>query len=221
MKPGASWRALLLGALLGGCEAHGVDVGTEELCIKDQRLASAERRPGSEAVSNCAVVGDNQLLNAGFEAPLVGPPCTADGLFCQFPAVEVMGWSTSSAEQVIEIWLDAHQGVSAAEGSQFGELDARSRDTLFQDVALLPGQLMLWSLVHRGRTGIDSLEVRIGSPDAPTTQATLSSPEDAWYEYSGLYRVGDDEPLTRFALVSRNGEEEGNLVDAVMFAPVN
>jgi hypothetical protein len=208
-------------ALLGGCGAHGVSLGTEELCVKDARLVSAEQRSELEPVSSCAVIGENQLVNAGFEAPIVSTACGDSGLFCQFPAAEVAGWSTSSSEQVIELWLSGHMGVSSSEGSQVGELNARSRDTLWQELALPPGQLMYWSLLHRGRGGIDSLELQIGPPDALKIRATISSPEDDWYAHSGLYRVASDEALTRFALVSRNGEEEGNLVDAVVFAPVN
>ncbi len=216
MKRKAAWLGLLLA--VSGCETHGVSLGTEELCVKDTRLVAAEQRH-PEPVSSCAQIGENQLTNAGFEAPIVSTACGDSGLFCQFPATEVSGWLTTSAEQVIELWLDGHMNVPAPEGTQFGELDARSRDTLYQDVALVPGQLMYWSLQHRGRTGIDSLDLRIGPPETPALQATLSSPEDAWYFYSGFYRVGD-EPVTRFSLVSRNGVEEGNLVDAVVFAPI-
>ena len=216
-----AWLLFSVGIALLGCDAHGVDVGTEELCVKDPRLVPAEARPGSELVSSCAQIGGNLLQNAGFEAPVVPPTCHESGLFCQFPAAEVMGWDTNSAEQVIEIWLDGYQSVDTPEGTQFGELDARSRDTLTQDVALMPDQLVFWSLLHRGRTGIDSMELRIGPPEALVSQATISSPEDAWYEYSGLYRVGASELTTRVALVSRNGDEEGNLVDAVVLAPVS
>ena len=215
-----AWLALAALAMLG-CETQGVSVGTEELCVKDARLVTAEERDSDERSSSCAEIGDNQLVNAGFEAPLVGPTCGETGLFCQFPAAEVMGWATSSAEQVIELWLQGHMDVPAPEGIQFGELDARTRDTLQQDVALPAGQLMYWSLMHRGRTGIDSMELQLGPPDALVIRATISSPEDAWRSYSGLYRVGSNEPLTRFAMVSRNGEQEGNLVDAIVFAPVN
>jgi hypothetical protein len=208
-------------ALLGGCDARGVSLGTEELCVKDARLVSAEQRSQVEPISNCAVIGENQLANAGFEAPIVSTACGESGLFCQFPATEVMGWSTSSSDQVIELWLSGHMSVPSPEGSQVGELNARSRDTLWQELALPPGQLMYWSLLHRGREGIDSMELQLGPPDALRIQATISSPEDDWYPHSGFYRVASDEPLTRFALVSRNAEDEGNLVDSVVFAPVN
>jgi hypothetical protein len=211
-------RVLLCAAALSGCDAHGVSIGSEQLCTKDPRLLAAEQA-GSEQVSSCAEIGDNLVQNPGFEAPLV-ESCASDLSFCQFPAADVPSWSTDSPEQVTEIWSSGHQGVEAAEGSQFAELDARSRDTLSQDVALPPGQLVYWALLHRGRTGIDSMELQLGPPDALRTQATLSSAEDRWYHYSGLYRVGDDETLTRLSLVSRSGDMQGNFVDAVELAPV-
>jgi hypothetical protein len=220
--PPQAWLLLLASALGAGCDAHGVDVGTEELCVKDARLVLAEQRAESERVSSCAEIGENLLQNPGFESPSLTSTCNeSSSMFCQLPADEVPGWITSSPDQVIEIWLDGHIGVEAPEGTQFCELDAQSRDTLSQELMLTPGQLMFWSILHRGRTGIDSMELRIGPPNTPVTQATLPSPEDAWYEYSGLYRVGDGETRTQVALVSRSGDDEGNLVDSVVFAPVN
>lgn len=218
MRGAASWICLLLGTTLVGCDRYGVNVGAEELCIKDPRLVEAEKRPNSESVSSCATIGENQLLNGSFEAPLLASIC--EEMFCYVPAAEVPSWTTDSEEQVIEVWGDGFRGVPAPDGSQFAELDARSRDTLSQELELPPGQLMYWSIQHRGRNGIDSMEIRIGSPDAPVIQATLSSPENAWSGEEGLYRVGPEERRTHLALVSRSGVEEGNLVDAVVFAPV-
>jgi hypothetical protein len=206
-------------ALLGGCDASGVSLGTEELCQKDPRLVAAEERAKVEPISNCAVIGENVLVNAGFEVPIAA--CGEVGLFCQLPVDEVTGWSTSSSDQVIELWQSGHTGVVSPEGNQFGELNARSRDTLWQEVVLSPGQLMYWSLQHRGRDGIDSMELQIGPPDALKIVDTISSAEDDWHPSSGFYRVGEDEPRTRFALVSRNALDHGNLVDAVVFAPVD
>lgn len=203
-----------------GCGARGVSLGAEEQCIKDEGLAIAELRTPGESVSSCATLGDNQLENSGFETPDVTARCMTAALYCQLPAAEVMGWSTTSEAQVIELWFDGYMNVPAPEGNQFGEINAQSRDTIQQDLALVPDQLMYWSLLHRGREGIDSLELRVGPPDALVTLATISSAEDAWYSYSGLYRVGKAEKLTRFSLVSRSGEARGNLIDALVFAPV-
>ena len=216
-----SARTLSLGVIAScwalACDPRGVSLGTEELCVADADLVAAAAE-STETVSPCAAIGKNQLINPGFEVPVI--TCFANA-FCRFPAAEVDGWQTSSAQEVIEIWHDGYMNVPAPAGSQFVELNADSRDTLSQELALPPGQLMYWSFVHRGRNGIESVELRIGPPDAERTQRVISSPEDAWYPRSGLYRVGNDELRTRFALVSRTGAAEGNLIDSVVFAPVN
>jgi hypothetical protein len=201
-----------------GCDPQGVSVGTEELCMADPAILVAEAHANGERVSSCARIGENRLVNAGFETPVVG--ACEGGAFCQFPAAEVEGWDTTSPEQLIEIWHDQHYNVPAPDGSQFVELDATSQDTVSQEVALPPGQLMYWSFVHRGRNGIESVELRIGPRDRTTSQGVFNSPADAWYPYSGLYRVGASEQRTRFALVSRTGLAEGNLLDSIVFSPV-
>jgi hypothetical protein len=216
-----SRRALLvclLGAVQVACDARGVNLGAEELCVAEPRLTLDGGQLREPDLTTCSRIGDNQLLDAGFETPLIGD--CQNGLFCQFAAADVEGWHTSSEAQVIEIWHDLHRNVPAPEGSQFVELDAQSPDTIWQDVSLPPGQLMYWSFVHRGRNEVESMELLIGPPDAPVSQGTFSSAANAWYPYSGLYRVGETETLTRFALASRTGLAEGNLVDSIVFAPV-
>jgi hypothetical protein len=209
---------ILAVALLAGCSERGVSLGSENLCVLDPRFTALTDGPQGENVSNCARIGENVLVNASFEQPKIGT-CN-NGAFCQFPATDVTGWSTTSAVQVIEIWNDGNGGVPADDGSQFCELDATSPDTVSQDVALPPGQLMYWSLSHRGRLGTDTMEVLIGPPDAPVSQGIFMSPNDAWYSYSGLYRTGPGEATTRFSMASHTAGSEGNFVDAVVFALV-
>ena len=218
MKSALVSLCLLGASALLGCDARGVSLGSEELCILDPRFASLTTNPTGEQLSTCATLGENVLRNAGFESPVVGD-CQG-GFFCEFPVADVGGWNTTSDAQVVEIWHDGYHDVPAPDGGQFAELDAMSQDTLSQDVALAPGQLMYWSLLHHGRNGIETMEVLIGPPEAPLSQEVFSSPADAWYTHSGVYRVGPTEKVTRFALRSRTGTMEGNLVDAVVFAPV-
>lgn len=210
------FTSLLLAAL--ACDPHGVSLGHEELCRADPRLVASELI-AAEPLSPCATIGDNALSNAGFETPVVGP--CSNGLFCQFAAVDVDGWETDDVSQVIEIWNDGHLDVPSYEGAQFVELDADSPAAVWQDVALEPGSLMYWSLVHRGRDTAETFELLVGPPEATTSQGLFESPVDAWYFYSGLYRVGASETLTRLSLVSRSGTTKGNLLDAIFFAPVD
>ena len=204
----------LAASVVLGCDARGIRVGTEELCVLDAELRVAQVG-STESLSSCATIGENQLKNPNFEASR----CESEFYFCQLPAADTGGWQTTSEAQVIEVWMDGHRGVPAVEGSQFVELDANMADTLWQDVELPPDQLMYWSFLHRGRLGLEDVELQLGPPDAPTLERTFSSPPDAWYQYSGLYRTAADETLTRFALVSRSGKAEGNLVDSIVFAP--
>lgn len=200
------------------CDERGVSVGSEELCQLDPLLVAAQERNPQEDVPPCASVGDNRLVDGNFETPLVGD-CN-NGFFCQFSANSVPGWDTTSEQQIIEVWNDMHMGVPAFEGKQFVELNATTQDTVFQDLALSPGQLLYWSLAHHGRKGPESFDLLIGAPDAPASQGVIESSNDGWTTFSGLYRVGSDEPITRFALSSRSTGSEGNLIDAVVFAPV-
>ena len=211
-------RWVSLASLLAGCDPRGISVGTEELCVADALLERAIERNPDLAPSGCARIGDNLVRNGSFELPLTGD--CMNGLYCEFAAAAVPAWTTDSEVQIIEIWRDSHMGVPTFEGAQFAELNASSRDTLSQDLSLTPGQLVYWSVAHRGRTGVEGMEVGLGPPEAVRAQGLLSTAEEAWSEYHGLYRVGDAETTTRLSLISRSGNAEGNLVDAVVLANV-
>jgi len=214
-------RVLALALLSFGCGERGVSLGAEEPCMLDQRLATLLPPAADAELASCARIGQNQLVNPSFEAPAVSSCAASDMVdFCQFPAGQVGGWRTTSEKNQIEIWLDQYKGVPAPDGSQFVELDASSQDTLFQDLALPPGQLMYWSLEHRGRSGLETMELLIGPTEGPASQRTITGGPETWTASSGLYRVGESETVTRFALVSRSGVAEGNLVDSTVFAPV-
>lgn len=211
------WHVLLLLGCLA-CSSRGVSVGSEEPCTPDPRLvAAAARSPGVQAPL-CAQIGDNLLQNASFEAPPVMDCGNVN--FCQVAAADVTGWSTTGDRQVIELWADGYYDVPAADGAQLAELDAATQDTLFQDLTLVPGQLVYWSVAHRGRLGLESIDVLLGPPDSPVSQSVLTSDKGAWSTYHGLYRVGAKETTTRFALDSRSGTDEGNLVDAAFVGVV-
>ncbi len=203
-----------------GCEAQGVSLGREDACALDARLAAAQERSPGVPLPACAALGRNQLVNHGMESPAVASVNDCPRDFCQVEATQVSGWRTTGQAQVIELWTDGYLGVPAAEGTQFVELDAETPDTLYQDVVLAPGEPVYWSVSHRGRLAEESLEVLLGPPESPVSQGSFTTSDRAWQEYSGIYRVGDDETVTRFALASRSGTTQGNLVDQAVLAPI-
>ncbi|MFI7534015.1 Ig-like domain-containing protein [Streptosporangium sp. NPDC049376] len=165
------------------------------------------------------------LVNGSFETPRITggyqilPDASAN------PAI---GWHTTASDRQVELWNSGFQGVPAADGQQFAELNANQASTLYQDVPTVPGTTMTWSLYHRGRSGTDVMRVRIGTPAAtvPQTPNGASSPEisdgnTAWGHYTGTYVVPAGQTVTRFAFesVSAAGGNAaiGNFLDGVVF----
>lgn len=218
MSPRPFVAALALVAL--GCGAQGVSVGSEEACVLDARLVAAEERSAGASLPACAAIGPNQLVNHDMESPILTAVSDCQRNFCQVGATQVSGWRTTSEGQVIEIWTDGYEGVPAAEGTQFVELDAETPDTLYQDVVLTPGEPVYWSVLHRGRLGDETIEVFLGPRERPVSQGSFTSSDQDWQEYSGIYLVDADETVTRFSLASRSGTTQGNLVDHAVLAPI-
>jgi hypothetical protein len=202
------------------CASRGVSLGSEESCVPDEKLAVVQNEPGSAPLPTCATLGQNRLVNEGFERPRLGTVSECPATFCQVAVARVPGWRTTGDSQQIELWTDGYEDVPASEGRQFAELDADTPDTLYQDIVLAPTELVYWSVLHRGRLGMESIEIFLGTPESPVSQGIFTSSADEWQLHSGVYRLGEGEEVTRFALASRTGTTEGNLIDAAVLAPV-
>lgn len=203
-----------------GCGARGVKVGDEAACEVDARLLAAAPQAGVALLPACATIGPNQLVNDRMESPTLASSDGCSIEFCQVAASRVPGWRTTSEAQVIEVWSDGYHGVPAAEGTQYVELDAQTPDTIYQDIVLTPGELVYWSVLHRGRLGDESIEILLGPPESPVSQGLFESSNADWQEHTGIYLVDSDEVVTRFSLASRSGTAEGNLVDRAVLAPI-
>lgn len=168
--------------------------------------AAAQQSP-----SACAPVA---LENGSFETPTIAANSWSSVLKSAVP-----GWETSATDNRIEIWRSPFQGVPVPQGSQFAEINANQRATMFQDVATTPGETIRWQVQHRGRTGVDVMEVRLGAPDATLALQTTASTGLTWTTYSGLYTVPAGQTTTRLAFVSissANGNATfGNFIDDV------
>ncbi|MFF3002497.1 Ig-like domain-containing protein [Kitasatospora sp. NPDC057940] len=167
------------------------------------------------------------LTNGSFEEP--------DGTFGngwqQLPEAAVPGWRTSAKDHVIEIQngqlLDGK--VPPDSGKQYAELNANEPSSLYQDVRTIPGSVMRWKIAHRGRRGVDVMQVRIGTPTGELVAQVpekakspdLADGKTAWGHYEGYYTVPEGQTVTRFAAASvstsGNDPRRGNLVDSVSF----
>jgi hypothetical protein len=123
----------------------------------------------------------------------------------------IRGWNTSESDHQIEI--ERHLpgfdispnsnpdlgNVVPASGNYMAELNANSPGTLYQDVSTVPGEVLRWSLFHRGRTfdisggGFDSMEVKIGPTSDGTgdTSAEFADPSNSTYAQIPTVRPPD------------------------------
>ncbi|MDQ0649461.1 putative repeat protein (TIGR01451 family) [Microbacterium natoriense] len=162
--------------------------------------------------------GTVSLTNGSFESPAIG-----NATYRLIPEAQVPGWLTNDSANQIEVWSSGFQGVSAAQGRQFAELNANSASMLYQDVATTPGQTLAWSLKHRARQGTDVMRVVIGVPGGTLVQSgpNLSDTTAAWGAHSGTYTVPAGQTVTRFgfeAVSAGSGNASvGNFLDDITF----
>uniref|UniRef100_UPI00403F2DD7 isopeptide-forming domain-containing fimbrial protein n=1 Tax=Paenibacillus sp. FSL W7-1332 TaxID=2921702 RepID=UPI00403F2DD7 len=175
------------------------------------------------------------LINGSFEEPAYTPgdPKTPTGPGYTFPQDEnVPGWHTTDSTGRYDIFVKSLMeapGTPAGNkhevihGEQFAEINSFENATLYQDVETTPGQTIYWRLAHKGRFGVDTMAVNIGSGntapgDLPTVR-TMSTDKDAWKYYSGTYTVPAGQTVTRFgfeAISSAGGNiTGGNFIDDV------
>lgn len=143
---------------------------------------------GIRNVDECRTCTTDPFQNGSFETPTIGA-----STYAIVPTNTVPGWQTS-AENFIEIWSSGFNGVNAAAGNQFAELNANVPGILYQSFCLNgAGGTINWSIKHRGRSGTDTAYVKFGNSlansIASTPIVTMVSGNTAWVTYSGVYTI--------------------------------
>ncbi len=139
------------------------------------------------------------LVNPSFEYPaysgsgstwksldnyIPGDDSTLQGWFSTHPTTGYSGYDNSRFkdsqgnpfQHLVELWVNAFQGVQAPEGDQFAELNAQADSALYQDLLVFSNETIPWSASHRGRSKdniADIAEVFISDP-LEWTGATFS-----------------------------------------------
>ncbi|WP_424161438.1 isopeptide-forming domain-containing fimbrial protein [Bacillus amyloliquefaciens] len=172
------------------------------------------------------------LVNGSFEQGAAkGTAVGTNGLY--FKESEMPPWKTtddSQGEKVVEVWNYAEKNPSfiqsypaPPDGNRWAELNAFEPSLLYQDVKTTPGQTIYWRLSHMGRSGVDTMQLRIGAVtanpyDAPV-QRQMSDGNTKWGTYTGTYTVPAGQTVTRFgfeAVSSAGGiTANGNFLDDI------
>lgn len=184
----------------------------------DDSIDLDDDNDGIRDTIECGTCLSDPFVNGSFESPVI-----AASSYAILPTSSVPGWQTS-AENFIEIWSSGFNGVPAASGNQFAELNANVPGTLYQTFCLNgAGGTINWSIKHRGRGGEDQAFVKFG----PSLAAALASAPvvtmvdgtDAWGTYSGIYTipVGQRQIVLTFqaGYTGSGSASVGNFIDDV------
>jgi hypothetical protein len=184
----------------------------------DVSVDTDDDNDGINDIIECSTCITDPFVNGSFENPIISASS-----YSILPTSSVTGWQTS-AENFIEIWSSGFNGVPAASGNQFAELNANVPGTLYQTFCLNgAGGTINWSIKHRGRSGIDQAFVKFG----PNLSAALASTpivemvdgDTAWGTYSGVYSIptGQSQIVLTFqaGYTASGSQSVGNFIDDI------
>tara|TARA_R110002126_G_scaffold181187_2_gene329957 strand:+ start:48821 stop:50569 length:1749 start_codon:yes stop_codon:yes gene_type:complete len=198
----------------------GLEYSAEIIDILNDRIdfsvatkkTTKAKKNNNDACSECT---DNFFLNGNFEE---GPTLPNNYIITDENNVE--GWSTTATDSKIELWKSGFNNVVPQNGTYFAELNANQNSALYQRICTSPGAEISWSVWHRGRAGTDTAVVRIGENlVTATTEATMTTGNTEWVQYSGTYKVpaAQDDTYFIFEAVSTAGSiSVGNFIDNVV-----
>lgn len=182
--------------------------------------ASQSATASASATTRCTST-DTALVNGSFEDPAI--PANS---YRQLLDSQVPGWTTTATDRKIEIWSSGFNSVTSPSGQQFAELNATQDSELFQEVATVPGQKLVWSLYHRARGAGsvgDAMSVNIGAANsAPYSVAKFTDTlSQGWVLHTGSYVVPAGQTSTRFGFESgataSGNKSVGNFLDHIYF----
>lgn len=147
----------------------------------------------------------NLIENGSFEDPDV-----ATGTWQYFTSDDVAGWDGSN----IEIW-DSYNGVTAADGVQFAELNAHPDQTdpfgIYQEISTQTGQWYDISFAYRARNNTSEVfDLTVGN-DAWTLDDHTT---EGWSLFSGSFEADSESSKVKFLTVNPDGTM-GNFLDNV------
>lgn len=214
----------LCSPILLSCNNSGID--TDNDGIADDCDDDDDNDGILDANEGCIECRGNAFVNGNFEINTLN----GGQSYAQINEANVDGWFTTSTDDKIEIWRDGYSNssggaVPAQTGTFFAEINATQMGALYQRICTRPGAQISWSVWHRGRSGIDQAVVRIGDDlVTASVQTTMSTGNNSWVQYSGVYNVPINQIFTYFIFESVNtasgNSTIGNFVDNIVIQEI-
>ncbi|WP_203156012.1 tandem-95 repeat protein [Methylobacterium aquaticum] len=163
------------------------------------------------------------FTNGSFEDPAIG------GGYAIVPESSVPGWKTDATDHQIEIWRSGYGGVPAYDGNQFAEINANQVAALYQTFDATAGSTLSFDFAHRGRAGVDTMQVKVtdlgadgvaGTADDSTLfDKTYSDGNTAWGAYGETIAGTASGNTLRFEFRSigaaGGSQSVGNFIDGI------
>lgn len=134
-----------------------------------------------------------------------------------FRDTDIGGWQTTATDGIIEIWESGFLGVESQSGNFHAEINANLTAQIFQEFAVEVGDIVDYSIWHRGRSGVDVSNILIGPAGNQVVQQQIATGNQAWANYSGTYIVPDGVTMLRLGFesvsTSSGNQSVGNFID--------
>jgi uncharacterized repeat protein (TIGR01451 family) len=204
---------------------------------------SARSNPVPTPIQPTPLLPSRNILNGGFEQPAQSGPgagaIVPEGYGTNPPIIWQTTEDTSPFANALEIWNGVNTGpggplAGASSGSQYAEINAASNGSIYQDVCMIPGETVNWSVRHAARISgqTNIMQASITNPTLwtgktpPATQLYNSGNLTTSYSQGWLLKQGSWlNPTTssvqtrRFAFRAIQGSQNniglGNFVDDV------
>lgn len=127
---------------------------------------------------------------------------------------QVGAWRSTNGD--IQLMQTGFDGISAANGGQFAEVNSSGPGQLYQEFAVNAGMVIEWRFFHRGRNGNETMQIVITHQGDSDVVQTVTTGTSGWSRYDGQYTVPDGVDQVRFGFVSSISGPYGNLIDGVV-----
>jgi hypothetical protein len=129
----------------------------------------------------------------------------------------VQGWTNTVDNNTLEIQRDLN--VTAADGSQYVELNGNNYGNIYQDINVDAGKLIRWNVDHRARSAANEvIKVTLSAPDGSNAQTVSHRGSlTAWQPVTGTYQAAEGQTVVRMRIMSSGGSaSSGNYIDNIL-----
>jgi len=159
------------------------------------------------------------MNNTGFEQN--DPGGSGAPTFEVLPNTAVPGWESTTGE--IELWDSNFNGVPAASGNVFAEMNANRPGALYQNICLVNGETIRWRFAHRARAGGAATQTAVfqiansSGVAIQTLQTSTTSNTTAWALRSNTTGVTYTGPsgVQRVQFITTDPGSVGNFLDDI------